>query len=128
MTVPSSQQTVSTSSGSAEKRYERFIEWTRQHGAYFHPSLKFIVTPNRGAEVVVTGKGIKPFETLFTVPYGISLSYFNAVSAGVEGSSYQPHSESLPQEYLRSTSDHDTINAIFLVQQYLLGEKSFWYP
>ncbi|KAL5592636.1 hypothetical protein FOBRF1_006954 [Fusarium oxysporum] len=128
MTVPSLQQEQPTSSGSAEKRYERFIEWTRQNGAYFHPSLNFVVTPNRGAEVLVTGEGIKPFETLFTVPYGISLSYFNAVSAGVEGSAYLPHSEPLPEEYLGSTSDHDTINAIFLVQQYLLGEKSFWCP
>ncbi|KAM0418952.1 hypothetical protein ACHAPT_012110 [Fusarium lateritium] len=121
-------QDQSVSSSVAEQRYEKFIEWTRQNGAYFHPSLKFVVTLDRGAEVLVTGEAIKPFETLFTVPYGISLSYFNAVSAGNPGSPYLPHSDPLPEEYLQTTSDHDTINAIFLVQQYLLGEKSFWHP
>ncbi|RSL53985.1 hypothetical protein CEP54_010132 [Fusarium duplospermum] len=117
-----------TGNSSHVEKYESFIKWTRQHGAYFHPSLKFVVTPNRGAEVLVTGQAIKPFETLFTVPYGISLSYFNAVSAGVPGSHYLPHSDPLPEEYVQSTSDHDTVNAVFLVQQYLLGEKSFWHP
>ncbi|KAJ4323559.1 hypothetical protein N0V84_004300 [Fusarium piperis] len=128
MTVTSLQQQQPECSSDAEKNYERFIKWARNNGAYFHPSLKFIVTPNRGAEVLVTGQAIKPFETLFTVPYGISLSYFNAVSAGALGSPYLPRSESLPEEYLQSTSDHDTINAVFLVQQYLLGENSFWHP
>ncbi|EEU41637.1 uncharacterized protein NECHADRAFT_106552 [Fusarium vanettenii 77-13-4] len=128
MTVASTQQEQDEYSSNAEERYERFIQWTRQHGAYFHPSLTFVVTPNRGAEVLVTGQAIQPFETLFKVPYGISLSYFNAVSAGIPGSPYQPHSKPLPEEFLENTSDHDTVNAIFLVQQYLLGEQSFWYP
>ncbi|UPL00417.1 hypothetical protein LCI18_011351 [Fusarium solani-melongenae] len=128
MTVDSLQQEQTESFSDAEKKYEMFLEWARHNGAYFHPSLRFIVTPNRGAEVLVTDQPIPPFETLFKVPYGISLSYFNAVSAGIPGSPYLPHSEPLPEGYLQSTSDHDTINAIFLVQQYLLGEQSFWHP
>lgn len=111
-------------------RYERFIEWTEQNGAYVHPSLKFVVTANRGAELVVHtgGEVIKPFESLFRAPYAASLSYFNAVSAGTAGSPYRPHSTSLPNDYLESTADHDTVGAVFLVQQYLLGDKSFWFP
>ncbi|KAL2672952.1 hypothetical protein Neosp_013670 [[Neocosmospora] mangrovei] len=128
MTATSIHQDLAEYSSNAENRYERFIKWARQNGAYFHSSLRFVVTPNRGAEVLVTGQAIRPFETLFTVPYGISLSYFNAVSAGNPGSPYLPRSTPLPEEFLENTSDHDTVNAIFLVQQYLLGEQSFWYP
>ncbi|WAO96892.1 Hypothetical protein NCS54_01458400 [Fusarium falciforme] len=101
MTVASLRQEQTESLSDAEKKYEMFLEWARHNGAYFHPSLRFVVTLNRGAEVLVTGQAIQPFETLFKVPYGISLSYFNAVSGGVPGSPYLPHLEPLPEEYLQ---------------------------
>lgn len=113
-----------------EDRYERLIQWARDNGTYIHPSLKYANSANRGVEAIVDpgGESIKAREDFIRLPYNLTLSYFNAISAGTPGSHYYPHSKPLPGDFLNATADHDTISAIFLVTQYLLGPRSFWYP
>lgn len=113
-----------------EDRYERFIQWARDNGTYIHPSVKFVNSADRGVEAIIDpeGESIKPQEDFIRLSYNLSLSYLNAISAGTPESHYHPHSKPLPGCFLNATADHDTINAIFLVTQYLLGTLSFWYP
>lgn len=122
-------QTASTNCTTMEAKYEQLLRWAEENGSYIHPSLKYIEAEDRGVEALIDpkGKAIKSNEQFLRVSYKLTLSYFNAISAGISGSGYHPHSESLPREFLTRSVDHDTINALFLVQQYLLAEESFWY-
>lgn len=57
-----------------------------------------------------------------TCAYSISLSYFNAISSSP---SLESHSPPLPTKFLEN-GNPDVVAKFFLMQQYLLEEKSFW--
>jgi hypothetical protein len=115
---------------SIEHQYELLMKWARANGTYIHPSLRYVQTEDTGIEAIVdpNGFGIEASEKFARISYDISLSYLNAVNAGKPGSCYHPHSESLPAGFLDACTDHDIVNSIFLAQQYLLGDASFWSP
>jgi hypothetical protein len=126
--IPLRQDSAGTAT--VEEKYRLLTEWAKENGVYIHPSLKFVNTANRGVEAIIdpTGEAVMPHEKFLRISYKSSLSYFNAISAGNPGSYYHPHSAPLPNDFVDKTVDHDTVNAVFLVQQYLLGNGSFWYP
>ena len=114
-----------------DQRYDCLLDWASRNEAIIHPSLRFVQTESHGVECVVGEEceSIKPGEVFMRIPYKLSFSYWNAVSAGKPESCYHHHeSPSLPKQFLESSTDHETVTAVFLVQQYLLGEESFWYP
>ena len=114
-----------------DSRYERFLGWARKNGTFIHPALKLVQTVERGVECLVdeNSGGVSSHEVFLRISYQLTFSYWNAISAGKEPDSYyQPRSAQLPESLLESSADHETVSAIFLVQQYLLGEASFWYP
>ncbi|KAI9146798.1 Protein-lysine N-methyltransferase EFM1 [Paramyrothecium foliicola] len=121
---------MNSSDMSIEKKYERLIEWARENGTFVHPSLRYVQTPDSGVEAIIdpNGTALKPSETFARISSDISLSYLNAVNAGKPGSCYRSHSEPLPATFLINCVDHDMVNSIFLAQQYLLGDDSFWSP
>lgn len=112
------------------QKYRDLMKWANVHGAFIHPSCEFHAVPGGGGtmSVKIDGQPVDPHSVFLRMPYCLSLSYFNAISAGKEGSHYVPRGEPLPAAFLQSTADHDTIGAIFLMQQYLLGSASFWHP
>ncbi|KAF2129628.1 SET domain-containing protein [Dothidotthia symphoricarpi CBS 119687] len=112
------------------QEYRELVEWAINNGAFIHPSCEFHASPGGGGTVSVKmdSQTVEPNAVLLRMPYCLSLSYFNAITAGIEGSHYVPRSKPLPAAFLQSTADHETIGNIFLVQQYLLGNDSFWHP
>lgn len=111
-------------------QFQVLAEWVRSNGGAVHPSLGIERSPGSDLSLVVKHDAprIEVDEELFSIPYCLTLSYLNAVSAGKAGSGYHPRSQSLPNEFLNSTHDHDAVAYVFLMQQYLLGDRSFWYP
>lgn len=111
-------------------KYELFVEWVKKHGGSVHPSLSFEPACGQGFNLVVKQEAaaIESGEPLFSVPYCLTLSYLNAICAGNDDSHYESRSQPFPHHFLDTTVDHDAVAYIFLVQQYLLGEESFWSP
>ncbi|KAJ9191318.1 hypothetical protein DTO164E3_6136 [Paecilomyces variotii] len=115
---------------SMNQKYRELVQWANNNGAFIHPSCEFHAAPGGGGtlSVKIDGQVIEPQSIFLRMPYCLSLSYLNAISAGKERSHYVPRSKPLPDALLQSTADHDTIGNIFLMQQYILGSESFWYP
>lgn len=69
---------------------------------------------------------LPPGSNIVTCPYQISLSYLNAIAAP----GFLRHSKPFPQNFLDTLSQDDPniIGYFFLIQQYVLKDKSFWWP
>jgi hypothetical protein len=105
---------------------QNLVYWAKSHQAYLHPDVEIYEDPVTGFSFRAV-KDIPPSSQLVTCTYQLSLSYLNAV----ESPHFQHHqSESFPEEFLESLSQDDPniIGHFFLMQQYLMGEKSFWWP
>ncbi|KAI5362657.1 hypothetical protein Slin15195_G100350 [Septoria linicola] len=118
------------SSAVKHDRCAQLLEWAKQNGTFVHKNLKFIQTEHRGIEAIAdpSGPGIDALDVLLRINYKTSFSYWNAIAAGKLDSSYCPQAPPLPRRFLDTCADHETVSAIFLVQHYLLGERSFWFP
>lgn len=112
------------------QKYRELVQWANNNGAFINPSCEFHAVPGEGGTMSakIGSQVIEPHSILLRIPYCLTLSYLNAIAAGKKGSHYVPRSRPLPEALLQSTADHDTIGTIFLMQQYLLGSESFWYP
>lgn len=113
-----------------DQKYQELVKWADNNGGFLHSSCFFhtVLSGGGGALSVKSDGQIEPFSIFLRMPYCLTLSYFNAVSAGNEGSHYIPRSKPLPDAFIHKTADHDTVSAVFLMQQYLLGSESFWHP
>jgi hypothetical protein len=104
---------------------EELVLWANELGTTLHPALQIYEDPTTG----LSFRAIRdlPSETkLVECSYGITLSYLNAADAP----GFSRHSEAFPQQFLGSLEPEDPniIGHFFLMQQYLRGERSFWWP
>jgi hypothetical protein len=104
------------------------VDWALQHGATLHPSievyddvttgLSFRVRPSATDGLVAASNGSCDGHAgrgpIVSIPTTLSLSYLNAL-------------DSLPSEFIKAVKPH-VVGRFFLVQQFLLGKDSFWYP
>lgn len=112
--------------------------WAKDHGAYLDPLVEIHRFESCGLGFKAV-QVIDPGRTIVTCPYRISLSYLNAVGS----SHYFPHYNSTPfPEIFLNTfrqlpdDPNDPVGLVgpviignfFLIQQFLMGESSQWYP
>ncbi|KAK0384282.1 hypothetical protein NLU13_8370 [Sarocladium strictum] len=104
------------------------VDWALQNGATLHPSievyddvttgLSFRVKPSAVDGLVATSGASRDERAdagpIVSIPTSLSLSYLNAL-------------DSLPSEFLNAVKPH-VVGRFFLIQQFLLGKDSFWYP
>ncbi|KAL3428158.1 set domain protein [Phlyctema vagabunda] len=115
---------------------QSLLKWFESHGGQLHPSVGIHWFGQFGGYGFRAGKSIplsveRPLSTeVVNCPYKVSLSYLNAVdTSSVFSSGASPK---FPLQFL-DLRDSDPLGAVrighfFLMQQFLLGEDSFWYP
>ena len=104
---------------------EDLLHWANRQGTTLHPSVEIYEDPTTGFSFRAV-ENISIETKLVSCPYGVSLSYLNALDVFP----FARHSsEAFPQIFLDTLEpEHpNIIGHFFLMQQYLLGEKSFWW-
>ncbi|CAM1509489.1 Fc.00g032280.m01.CDS01 [Cosmosporella sp. VM-42] len=103
------------------QRIATLLAWASKHNAHLHPSIEVYHDAQTGLSFRVKPSAVsgpKPFEPIVSLPTSLTLSYLNAVS---------DEEAPFPSSFREQTPPH-VIGRFFLVKQYLLGEKSFWWP
>lgn len=119
-----------------EERFSALVSWAKFHGASLHPALEVYKDDITGFSMRVKSSpdpqetSLKPHDYILTCPLGISLSYFNALTCQpLSPTTSEKSTQSaapFPSELLKAAPH--IIGRFFLIQQYLLGKASFWYP
>ncbi|KAK3376495.1 hypothetical protein B0T24DRAFT_618824 [Lasiosphaeria ovina] len=125
-----------------QSRFGALVSWAQQHGAELHPSLEVYCDPvtkfsirAKEKEQLPAGEALlQPGFAAFSCPFSITLSYLNALPSGGSGTAGSSLGDSLavavaafPPRFMATVPPH-VIGRFFLMQQYLLGAESFWYP
>ncbi|KAF4899788.1 Ribosomal lysine N-methyltransferase set10 [Colletotrichum fructicola] len=107
---------------------DELTAWAKSHGAALHPSVEIYNDPATGNSFRVSpaSAGVKPGDTVVTCPLGLTLSYLNATTTPNPGFHHED-TPPFPPSFLKSVPPH-VIGRFFLINQYLLGKDSFWYP
>lgn len=108
------------------------LSWGEADGATVNPKAEVYVSPTFGVSLRVKEStagvnekaGLPAHSTIVATPYTTSLSYINAFDAFPTLASHSPR---FPQKFLDEVPAK-VIGCYFLIQQYLLGHKSFWAP
>ncbi|KAI5920877.1 hypothetical protein F4810DRAFT_680867 [Camillea tinctor] len=117
------------------ERYDALLQWVEEGGGSLHPSVELYHDEiTKGSFRVKDTCSIEPDATIVTLPLSKSLSYLNAITghpsltAALPPFISQPTDDShFPLEFLQRTPPHVT-GRFFLIQQYLLGPNSPWWP
>jgi len=100
--------------------------WARKHQTSLHPDVEIYLDPLTGLSFRAT-KDLPPASKIVNCSYQTTLSYLNAISA----SSFFHNHESVPfpPEFIAALKQDDPniIGHFFLMQQFLMGEQSFWW-
>ena len=105
---------------------EELLRWASRLGTYLHQDVHIYQDPATGLSLQAT-RDIPPDTRLVNCSYAVTLSYLNAVDAP----GFPRHTNvplPLPFLYALGPEDPNVIGYFFLMQQYLLGETSFWWP
>ncbi|TEA16271.1 Ribosomal lysine N-methyltransferase set10 [Colletotrichum sidae] len=109
---------------------DELVSWARSNGAALHPSVEIYADSRTGNSFRVSataGAAISSGDTVVTCPLSLTLSYLNATSTPNPGFHHDTNTTPFPSSFLSAVPPH-VISRFFLVNQYLLGEASFWYP
>lgn len=112
-----------------EELVHELLEWASSQGTSLHPSLEIYQDDVTGLSFKAN-EAITPFGTtkLVSCSYQTTISYLNATP--VSTFPFGSHGSQLfPPEFLITLNQDDShiIGHFFLMQQYLMGEKSFWW-
>lgn len=111
-----------------ESPYDALRTWAASHGAELHPNIKIAQDPATGAGFRVKNDlQVKPGDTVVTCPMSITLSYLNALPNPPPGFHQESEDARFPSEFLNEAPPH-VISRFFLMKQYLLEKRSFWWP
>ncbi|SPO05275.1 uncharacterized protein DNG_07962 [Cephalotrichum gorgonifer] len=102
--------------------------WATSHGASLNISVEVRQDDHSGAGFrVKAGAEIHPGDHIVSCPTSLTLSYLNALPNPPPSFRKDPSSPPFPEEFLASAPPH-VVGRFFLIQQYLLGQDSFWWP
>lgn len=119
----------------AQLRLDRLVDWGQARGARLHPSLEIYHDDVTKLSLRVKESAAAPLEPGFqavSCPFGITLSYLNALVDGPLNPSapsqlHDHRGPAFPPCFMDAVPPH-VIGRFFLIQQYLKGSESFWWP
>ncbi|KAL7624681.1 hypothetical protein AAE478_006251 [Parahypoxylon ruwenzoriense] len=119
---------------SAAERYDGLLRWVEDGGGSLNPSIEIYYDDvTKGSFRVKDSCSIGVDDIIVTLPLSKTLSYLDAISGHPDFVSQSPstlsHDERtyFPVEFLKGTPPH-VVGRFFLIQEYLLGSKSRWWP
>jgi hypothetical protein len=106
--------------------HRRLVEWILQNNGYLHPNVEIAYSPAKGYHMIVAaGKTITPQTRITSCPMTCVLSILNVLNI----EPFSNHGVKFPQEFLRNNvSRPELLQAFFLMEHALLGDRSFWAP
>lgn len=121
-------------SSDVSEKLEELVRWARGGGAYLHDMVQVYDDKQYGIAIKVraeTSKHAPHTETgylpatsrIVSCPFTLSLSYLNALDIFP---ALRSHSSRFPLDFL-NTASPQIIGNFFLIQQYLMGPRSFWF-
>ena len=108
-----------------DQRIQELLAWGKDHTACLNPKVEIYQDSATGLSFRAV-EDLPPGVTIATCSYPISLSYLNT-NPNARFSSW---SKPFPKDFLKTLGrdDPNVIGFFFLMQQFLLQEKSFWWP
>ncbi len=102
------------------------LSWSASNGATLHSQAEIYNSPTFGVSLRVKSSenDLPAHSTIVSTSYTISLSFINALDVFKNLPSRSPP---FPEEFLRNT-EANVVGRFFLMQQYLMGEQSYWAP
>ena len=119
----------------SSERYDALIQWVEQAGGSLNAAVEVYHNEvTKGSFRVRAGCKVDKGDSIVTLPLSRSLSFLNALSGHPDFTDVSfPHivapenSPYFPVGFLKETPPH-VVNRFFLMQQYLLGRDSLWWP
>ncbi|KAK3937360.1 ribosomal lysine N-methyltransferase set10 [Diplogelasinospora grovesii] len=120
---------------SDQHKFDALLEWAQSHGAALHPAVEIYNDDATKFSIRVrSDQQLDAGSTVVTCPTFITLSYLNALTNSPHSFSSRPAAGTSPSQpaafpprFMQEVPPH-VIGRFFLIQQYLLGRDSFWYP
>lgn len=110
---------------SKHSQIQDLINWGTLHESCLHPNVEIYQDPVTGLSFRARNNH-PPGSTVVKASHQISLSYLNAI----EAPGFPRHGPPFPDEFLKILNEDDPniISHFILMQQFLLGDASFWWP
>jgi len=110
----------------ATAEIQHLLQWSTANGAFLHENVEIYQDTTTGLSFRAV-QAIPPNTVFASCSNQITLSYLNAVQASPI---FQTSSPSLPSSFLDALNreDPNVIGNFFFMQQYLMGDQSFWWP
>ena len=100
------------------------VDWVTRNGGFFHPDSEIAHNNEKGTHVRVhSGRTIRSGTRIASCPMNVTLSVLNALDA----SPFACHGTKFPSLFL-SKQSLAAIQYFFLMEQWTLGQMSWWAP
>ena len=121
--------TIDVMRTSEKAAFDELVAWSTRNGASL--SLEIYQSETTGFSFrSAAGRG-NDGQAVVTCPFVTTLSYFNALVNGPYATSSEGegagHDPAFPARFMESVPPH-VIGRFYLMQQFLLGSRSYWYP
>ncbi|KIY00329.1 uncharacterized protein Z520_04014 [Fonsecaea multimorphosa CBS 102226] len=108
------------------RNHRRLVDWVLENDGYMHPHAQIAFSSRNGYHAVVAdGHSLVSGTRVASCPMTITLSVLNAFNIDP----FSNHDTCFPTPFLYSQSKKpESLQAFFLMEQLILGEKSWWAP
>ncbi|OAP58176.1 hypothetical protein AYL99_07266 [Fonsecaea erecta] len=108
------------------RNHRRLVDWVLENDGYLHPHAQIAFSSRKGYHgVVADGQSLVSGTRVASCPMPITLSVLNAFDIAP----FSNHGTSFPTPFLYNLSTNpEPLQAFFLMEQLILGDKSWWAP
>jgi len=116
----------STASATLFHHHGKLVEWVVKNDGYLHPSVQIAHSFHKGFHAVVApGRRVLARTRIASCPMPATLSVLNALDA----TPFSCRGTYFPRGFLRQNlGQPEMIQAFFLMEQFIIGDKSWWAP
>jgi len=107
-------------------KHRRLVDWVLANDGYFHPHAQIAFSRRKGFHgVVADGQRLFSGARIASCPVPITISILNALDI----EPFSSHGSAFPKSFLRDQAHKtESLQAFFLMEQLVIGEKSWWAP
>lgn len=110
--------------------HKELVEWVGKQGGYIADSVRVAQDAQRGVHLQVKTdwpSTVSKETRVINTPLGVTMSYFNAINYQSSKGTFPSRDVDFPRAFIDAVGPEET-TTFFLMGQFLLGPRSFWYP